>query len=149
MRASLNGPDVDPGLPEELRASGDAHALALWARSPGEAEPLLARSAASGNRVGALGRAAVLADLGRVDEAVQVLRGLLADLDTRPTLSPNERDSVPYPARFDHLRVGWEQAAFEQIFLSAQTGGGDLRFAAKSLFTGKQGFQHADGGVEG
>ena len=106
MRASLNGPDADPTLLDDLRAAGNTHGLALFSRAPGEAEPLLA--AVTGNRVSAVGRAAALADLDRLSEAVELLRTTLADLDRFPELTPLERETCPYPSRFDHLRVGWE-----------------------------------------
>src|SRR5207248_2913645 len=92
---------------------GDRHGLALLARSPAAAEPLLATAAAAGNRVSAVGRAAALSDLGRADAAVELLRATLAELEARPELSPAERDTCPYPGRFDTLRVGWERAAYD------------------------------------
>jgi glycosyltransferase involved in cell wall biosynthesis len=112
QRASLAGADADPTLAADLEAAGDRHALAtLAADAPGAGSHLAA--AAAGNRVSAAGLAAALVTLGRRDEAVVVLRTVVAGLDADPTLSQAERESVPYPVRFDHLRVGWERAAYD------------------------------------
>jgi glycosyltransferase involved in cell wall biosynthesis len=111
-QAGRAGPDADPSLTADLRAAGDGHGLAVRAGSAAAAEPHLA-GAARGNRVSAVGHAAALAELGRVDEAVGVLRQAVRDLAGGPALSAGERDAVPWPVRFDHLRVGWERAGYD------------------------------------
>ncbi|MBA4191275.1 MAG: hypothetical protein C0467_25110, partial [Planctomycetaceae bacterium] len=113
QRASLTGPNADPQLIADLEAVGDRHGVAILVKSPTDAEPHLAESAASGNRVSAVGHASALLSLNQRDAAVAVLRGVLSDLDRKPVLSNAERESVPYPVRFDHLRCDWERAGFD------------------------------------
>jgi glycosyltransferase involved in cell wall biosynthesis/tetratricopeptide (TPR) repeat protein len=113
QRCALNGPDADTTLARDLRSANDRYALALLASSPAEAEPHLSAAAAS-NRVASFGLASALSNLGRVSEAVEITRSVLADLESRPELTALERDSVPYPVRFDHLRVSWERASYDR-----------------------------------
>lgn len=112
QRASGAAPADDPSLPADLAAAGDAHGLALLAPDPGAAAALLARAAAAGNRVSLVGHAVALALAGRPAEAAAAAREALAALDTGP-LTPSERDTCPYPARFDAVRVGWDRAAWD------------------------------------
>ncbi|CAM9827360.1 unnamed protein product, partial [Phaeothamnion confervicola] len=112
QRVSRAGPDADPALGADLAAAGDRHALGVLARSPAEAEPHFA-AAAAGNRVARVSHALALAGAGRRDEARAALRPVIAELEARPELTPAEADAVPYPARFDWLRAGWERAAYE------------------------------------
>ncbi|MBP3957826.1 glycosyltransferase [Gemmata sp. G18] len=113
QRAARGGPDADPELVAELSAAGESHALGVLARDPAGAELHLAAAAAAGNRVSALGRALALAELGRTAEALAAGRSLVAELDANPEFTAAEADSVPYPARFDWVRVGWDRAGFE------------------------------------
>ena len=114
-RASLSGPDADLTLAADLARAGERHALGVLARTPAEAEAHFAAASAgtNGNRVSAVGRAAALAEVGRTAEALAVLRAVAEQLEAAPELTEREADSVPYPNRFDHLRVGWTRAGFE------------------------------------
>ncbi len=113
QRTALAGPNADPSLVRDLEAAGDRHALALLVDTPAAAEPHLAAAAGEGNRLSAAGHAWSLASLGQTTEAVAGLRRVLADLDAHPTLSEAERETIPYPVRFDYLRVGWERAGYD------------------------------------
>ncbi|HYH66560.1 MAG TPA: glycosyltransferase [Urbifossiella sp.] len=111
QRAGLAGPDADAALVADLTRAGDHHALGLFA-PVGSAEPHLARAAGS-NRVSALGHAAALLELGRDTAAADAARRVLAALDGGGDLTAAERDTCPYPIRFDHLRVEWERAGWD------------------------------------
>jgi glycosyltransferase involved in cell wall biosynthesis/tetratricopeptide (TPR) repeat protein len=111
QRASLNGPDADPTLAHDVVGARDDHGQGLFSTSPEDAEQCLAR-AAVGNRVSALGYAAVLLGLGREVEAGEVVRCVLFALDADGPLTSEELTTCPYPVRFDHLRVGWERAGW-------------------------------------
>ena len=113
QRTALAGPTADPELVRDLERAGDRHALALIVDAPAASEPHLAVAAAEGNRLSAAGHAWSLASLGRTTEAVAGLRGVLADLDANPTLTEAEQETIPYPVRFDYLRVGWERAGYD------------------------------------
>jgi tetratricopeptide (TPR) repeat protein len=112
QRVARLSPESDETLIVHLKEANDHYAQVLLARSPAEAEPHLAACARQ-NRVAAVGWVSALCDLGRVSEAVEVLRVLVGDLDANPGLTPIERETVPYPSRFDFLRVGWERAGYD------------------------------------
>jgi glycosyltransferase involved in cell wall biosynthesis/predicted Zn-dependent protease/predicted O-methyltransferase YrrM len=111
QRASLCNPDTDHTLIADLTAAHERRSLGVLAQTPEEAQTHLA-AASRGNRVSAVGHAIVLTQLGRTDEAVAQLGQVLAALETQPELCTQEADSVPYPVRFDWLRVGWEEAGY-------------------------------------
>jgi glycosyltransferase involved in cell wall biosynthesis/tetratricopeptide (TPR) repeat protein/predicted O-methyltransferase YrrM len=113
QRVAVAGPNCDASLLADLEAAGDRHSLGVLATSPDEAEPHLAAASSAGNRVSAVGHASALLSLGRKHDAVAALRRVLTELDANPVLSETERDSVPYPVRFDYLRVGWERAGYD------------------------------------
>jgi glycosyltransferase involved in cell wall biosynthesis/Tfp pilus assembly protein PilF/predicted O-methyltransferase YrrM len=113
QRVAVAGPNADAALLADLEARGDRHALSVLSASPVEAEPHLAAESAAGNRVSAVGHASALLSLGRKADAIATLRQVLTELDVNPVLSATERDSVPYPVRFDHLRVGCERAGYD------------------------------------
>jgi predicted O-methyltransferase YrrM len=113
QRAAVAGPNADSALLADLETAGDRHALGVLATSPVEAEPHLAAASAAGNRVSAVGHASALLSLGRKSDAIATLRQVLTELQSSPILSETERDSVPYPVRYDHLRVGWERAGYD------------------------------------
>jgi glycosyltransferase involved in cell wall biosynthesis/tetratricopeptide (TPR) repeat protein len=113
QRVAVAGPNADSTLLADLETAGDRHALGVLAASPVESEPHLAAASATGNRVSAVGHASALLSLGRKNDAIAMLRRVLTDLESNPVLSETERDSVPYPVRFDHLRVGWERAGYD------------------------------------
>ncbi|VTR91657.1 family 2 glycosyl transferase : Glycosyl transferase OS=Singulisphaera acidiphila (strain ATCC BAA-1392 / DSM 18658 / VKM B-2454 / MOB10) GN=Sinac_0358 PE=4 SV=1: Glyco_trans_1_2: Methyltransf_24: Glyco_transf_4: Glycos_transf_1: Glycos_transf_2: TPR_7: TPR_6: TPR_10 [Gemmata massiliana] len=111
-RVSLAGPGADPELVTDLSAAGADHELGVLAGTAATADPHLAR-AARGNRVSALGYALARAELGDAPGALAVARALIADLDANAELTEPESDTVPYPARFDWVRVGWDRAGFD------------------------------------
>jgi glycosyltransferase involved in cell wall biosynthesis/predicted O-methyltransferase YrrM len=141
LRLAHPAAESDPVLVEDLARANDQFGLAMVATSPAEAESRLA-ACAPRNRVAAVARAAVLNDLGRTQEAVEQLRAVLAELDAHPRLSPAERDAVPYPPRFDILRLAWERAGYDHpdnLEAESQAKVGLLRSRAHTLLAARTG----------
>lgn len=113
QRASLSGPDADRELAADVEAAGDPHSRAVLSRVTTEAEPYLTAAAKGGNRVSAMSLAAILVERGRTEDAIAALKSVLMSLAEKPELTPVEVESVPYPLRFDWLRVGWERAGYD------------------------------------
>jgi GT2 family glycosyltransferase/tetratricopeptide (TPR) repeat protein len=126
---ALSAAGGDPALEAELGAALAASAAgAALNNARGLAAALAGRGAAEAARhfraalaadgahpVAALNLAEALAALGEKGLAAEGARRLLGLLAKEEALPPGALDAPPFPPGFDHLRVEWERAAWENV----------------------------------